>query len=48
MANDVKAFFHEWCSKAKLDPAFESRATGEYVYKIDNFHVIVTNTNQWL
>lgn len=30
MANDVKAFFHEWCAKTKVDPAFESRATGKY------------------
>lgn len=29
MANDVKAFFHEWCNKSKAEPTFESRATGK-------------------
>lgn len=29
MPQDIKAFFHEWCSKNKFDPQFEVRPTGK-------------------
>lgn len=29
MPQDIKAFFHEWCSKSKVDPQFEVRPTGK-------------------
>lgn len=29
MVQDIKAFFHEWCSKTKVEPLFEVRPTGE-------------------
>lgn len=29
MPQDIKAFFHEWCSKNKVDPIFEIRPTGK-------------------
>lgn len=28
--SDIKAFFHEWCSKGRKEPSFESRPTGNY------------------
>lgn len=27
---DIKSFFHEWCSKNKVEPHFEARPTGNY------------------
>lgn len=39
MARDIKAFFHEWCSKNKTDPQFEVRPTGKIsVSQIENFY----------
>lgn len=26
--SDIKAFFHEWCSKQRMEPIFETRPTG--------------------
>ena len=28
MPQDIKSFFHEWCAKSKVEPAFECRPTG--------------------
>lgn len=30
MPQDIKSFFHEWCAKKKVEPAFEVRPTGEF------------------
>jgi hypothetical protein len=35
MPQDIKAFFHEWCSKNKLDPQFEARPTGKSYFQIE-------------
>lgn len=29
MSQDLKSFFHEWCSRNKVEPSFETRPTGE-------------------
>ena len=29
MSLDTKAFFHEWCTKNRVEPQFETRPSGE-------------------